>query len=185
MICTGQGSGGPPFCSGQKATPLLMRFLLLTGSPARYMAPPQLGETQIIAGPDWPDAQTLDGKWISLRTPVGEYDLATVLAKIPADQQPDAVVCLVDAGWRNMPRNLHAFPGAKTLLIFDSEQLVFPLAELFGYIDHESYERVEFLRGMDHLQQFLAEVAADCARPQSGASLAPFECDRPPLVRVS
>ena len=73
-----------------------MRILFLTGSPARYMAPPQLGEIQIIAGPDWPDAESPKGDWISIKTPVGDYNIATILGKLPTDQQPDAVVCARD-----------------------------------------------------------------------------------------
>ena len=83
-----------------------MRVLLLNDSPARCPAPPRLADEQIIAGPDWPDAQTLDGKWISLRTPAGEYDLAALLAKIPAGQKPDVIVSLVD------PAAASALPAA-------------------------------------------------------------------------
>ena len=43
-----------------------MRILFLTGSPVHYMAPPQLGATQIVAGPDWPDEQSPKGDWISI-----------------------------------------------------------------------------------------------------------------------
>ncbi len=158
-----------------------MRVLLLTGSPARYMAPPSSGETQIVAGPDWPDAQTPDGHWLSLRTPVGDYDLATLLAKIPADQQPDTIVNLIDATWRNRPRRFATFAGAKTLLIVDSEQLEFPLAELFSYTEHEKFERVVFLRSLEHLGQFLADLADEFAAPEPAFT----HHDRPQLVRAS
>jgi len=131
-----------------------MRVLLLTGSPARYMAPPQLGESQIIAGPDWPDAQTPEGEWLSLRTPVGDYDLATILTKIPADQQPDAVVSLVDASWRNMPRNVAAFRGPKALLVADTHHLNSPLIGMFKYAATEPYDRIVFLYDRHHLAFF-------------------------------
>jgi hypothetical protein len=95
---------------------LSMRALLLTGSPARPVAPLQLTAEQIVAGPHWPDAQTRDGQWISLRTPRGEYDLALVLSKIPADQWPDLLVSLADASG-SQPRNLSCFSGPKILLL--------------------------------------------------------------------
>ena len=88
-----------------------MRILFLTGSPARYMAPPQLGEIQIVAGPDWPDAQSPQGQWLSIKTPVGDYNFAALLDKLPTDQQPDAVVSLVDASWRRQPRNIRCYPA--------------------------------------------------------------------------
>jgi len=161
-----------------------MRVLLLTGSPARYMAPPQLGESQIVAGPDWPDAQTIDGKWISLRTPVGEYDLTTVLGKIPADQQPDIIVNLVDASWRNQPRNLAVFKGTKILLVIDSDRLVFPLAELLRYRADEFHDRVVFLRSLDHLSQYLTDLAGEFIAPQAGNERKPVPHARLPLVRA-
>ena len=162
-----------------------MRVLLLTGSPARYLAPPQLGESQIVAGPDWPDAQTPDGLWLSLRTPVGDYDLAALLAKIPADQQPDTIVNLIDASWRNRPRNFTTFVGSTNLLIIDSEQLVFPLAELFRYTEHEKFERVVFLRSTDHLGQFLADLADESDAHETGQASVFAHHDRPQLVRAS
>ena len=57
-----------------------MRALILTGSPAYARTSLQLFAEQIVAGPDWPDSQTRDGYWLSLRTPVGAYDLAELLA---------------------------------------------------------------------------------------------------------
>src|SRR5688572_19010132 len=100
-----------------------MRALLLTGSPASSVAPLQLTAEQIVAGPDWPDAQTRDGQWLSLRTPAGSYDLAAVLSKIPADQWPDLVVSLADATGRSQPRNLSCFSGTKILLLPDATDL--------------------------------------------------------------
>jgi glycosyltransferase involved in cell wall biosynthesis len=131
-----------------------MRLLFLTGSRASYMAPPQLADEQIVAGPDWADAQTPEGKWISLRTPVGEYDLATVLARIPADQRPEGVVSLVDASWRNQPRNLASFRGPKALLVADTHHLSSPLIGMFKYAATEPYDRIVFLYDRHHLGFF-------------------------------
>jgi glycosyltransferase involved in cell wall biosynthesis len=133
-----------------------MRTLFLTCSPARYMAPPQLADEQIVAGPDWPDAQTPEGKWLSLRTPVGEYDLATVLARIPSEQQPDAVVSLVDASWRSQPSNLASFRGPKALLVADTHHLNSPLIGMFKYAATEPYDRIVFLYDRHHMAFFEA-----------------------------
>jgi glycosyltransferase involved in cell wall biosynthesis len=118
------------------------------------MAPPQLADEQIVAGPDWPDAQTPEGKWLSLRTPVGEYDLATLLARIPSNQQPDAVVSLVDASWRNQPRNLASFRGPKALLVADTHHLSSPLIGMFKYAATEPYDRIVFLYDRHHMAFF-------------------------------
>jgi hypothetical protein len=118
------------------------------------MAPPQLADEQIVAGPDWPDAQSPDGKWLTLRTPVGDYDIAKVLARIPAEQQPDAIVSLVDASWRNQPRNLAAFPGPKALLVADTHHLSSPLIGMVNYAATEPYTRIVFLYDRHHLAFF-------------------------------
>ena len=131
-----------------------MRTLFLTGSPAHYMAPPQLGDTQIVAGPDWPDAQSPKGDWISIKTPVGDYNIAKLLDSLPADQQPDAVVSLVDASWRNTPRNLTAFRGPKALLVADTHHLSSPLIGMLKYAATEPYDRIIFLYDRHHLSFF-------------------------------
>src|SRR6188508_2088686 len=131
-----------------------MRALFLTGSPGTYMAPPRLADEQIVAGPDWPDAQTADGRWVSLRTPVGAYDLAIVLAKLPPEQQPDAVISLVDASWRNLPRNVAVFRGPKALLVADTHHMASPLIRMFQYAATEAYDRIVFLYDRHHLAFF-------------------------------
>lgn len=123
-----------------------MRVLILTGSPDYARASLQLFAEQIVAGPDWPDAQSLDGHWLSLRTPAGEYELADLLAKIPDYQRPDALVCLVDAAWRNMPRNIRCFRGAKILVLSDRAGEEPAMADLFRYVGRESFDRVMFLK---------------------------------------
>ncbi|MBL9215222.1 MAG: glycosyltransferase [Opitutaceae bacterium] len=131
-----------------------MRILFSTVSPANYMRPPSLGDEQIVCGPDWVDDVAPDGRVRSLRTPVGAYDLGQVLARIPADQQPDAVVCLVDASWRNQPRHLVAFRGPKALLVADTHHLKSPLIGLLRYAGSEPYDRVIFLYDRHHLGFF-------------------------------
>ena len=71
-----------------------MRALILTSSSTRQVSIPQLADEQIIAGPDWPDAQDLEGRWLSLRAPSGILELEIVLSKIPDHQWPDRIVLL-------------------------------------------------------------------------------------------
>lgn len=131
-----------------------MRVLLLTGSSARYMAPPQLGEEQINAGPDWTDAQDAGGRWVSLQTPAGEYSIASLFAKLPLEQWPDVLVCLVDASRRNLPRNLGAFRGPKILLLADTHHLQSPLLTMIRYAAAEPFDRIVFLYDRHHAPFF-------------------------------
>jgi MoaA/NifB/PqqE/SkfB family radical SAM enzyme/tetratricopeptide (TPR) repeat protein len=119
------------------------------------MAPPRLAAEQIICGPDWLDADI--GGYVTTRnTPAGEYDLAAVAARLPADQQPDAVVCLVDASWRSLPRNLQAFRGPKVLLVADTHHLNAPLTGMIRYAQSERFDRIVLLYDRHHWEFFAA-----------------------------
>jgi hypothetical protein len=133
-----------------------MRVLFATGSPARYMLPPQLGDEQVNCGPDWANCSTPDGRVQSLTTPVGEYDLAKVAALIPSEQKPDAVVCLVDASWRNLPRNLRAFKCPRVLLVADTHHLNSPIIGMLRYASSETFDRIVFLYDRHHTAFFHA-----------------------------
>jgi len=131
-----------------------MRVLFATVSPAAYMAPPRLADDQINCGPEWPDARTSEGRICSLTTPLGEYDLAGVAAKLPADQQPDLVVCLVDASWRNVPRNLQAFRCPRVLLIADTHHMSSPILGMLRYASTEPFDRIVLLYDRHHARIF-------------------------------
>jgi len=138
----------------ERATQAVMKVLFATGSPARYMRPPQLSDAQVTCGPDWLDESAPDGRIRSLATPVGDYDLAAVAARLPMDQQPDLVVCLVDASWRNVPRNLAAFRCPKVLLIADTHHLSSPLVGTLRYVASEPYDRCVLLYDRHHAAFF-------------------------------
>lgn len=132
-----------------------MRILFSTGSSAGYMAPPLLGDEQIVCGPDWPN-RDIGGVALSRNTPLGDYDLAAVAARLPSDQQPDAVVCLVDASWRNLPRNLGAFRCPKVLLVADTHHLNHPITGMIRYAASEPYDRIVLLYDRHHWEFFRA-----------------------------
>ncbi len=140
-----------------------MRVLLLTGSHPIYHCPLQLSEDQITAGPEWADAQTIDGRWISMRTEFGETDLTELLAKIPAEQIPDALVCVADTGWSVRPANLRAFKGTKVLLLADRPGEKPSMSEVFCYVGRETFDRVMFMRDQAHLTRLLSGAAPGIA----------------------
>lgn len=136
-----------------------MRVLLLTGSLVRPIAPLRLVNEQITVGPSCIDAQASDGRWLSLHTAAASYDLADVLARIPAGQIPEAVVCFMEDGWTGVPRNLRCFAGTKMLLLADNLKKEPDLSGVFRYVGQESFDRVMFQNEQAQLQRFLAGVA--------------------------
>lgn len=133
-----------------------MRVLFSTSSPAHYMMPPALGDEQVNCGPDWPDEIAPDGRVRSLKTPVGEYDLSAIAAKLPPEQRPDVVVCLVDASWRNAPRRLAAFDCPRVLLVADTHHQNSPIIGMIRYLAAEAYSRVVLLYDRHHAGFFQA-----------------------------
>ncbi len=128
-----------------------MRILFSTGSAAHYMAPPRLAAEQINCGPDFEDELVAD-RVLSLKTPTREYDLASVLARLPLQQMPEAVVCLVDASWRNLPRNLKVLPCPKVLLVADTHHMDRPLTGMIDYIAADKFDQVVVLYDRHHLE---------------------------------
>lgn len=145
-------------CNEHDAHP--MRTLLLTGSSTRLQAPLHLCHTQITASPDYADAQTIDGRWLLMRTPADSYDLAAALARIPADQKPEAIVYLFETDWNKAPRNFRCFSGTKILLLPDKLRDESALAGVFRYVAKEPFDRVMFLKEAESLKRFLAGVSA-------------------------
>ncbi len=151
-----------------------MRVLLLTGSHPLYQSSLNLSPEQITAGPEWPDAQTLEGRCLSLRTEAGVFDLAQLLARIPWMDQPDAVVCVADAAWSVQPDNLRAFRGTKILLLSDRPGDKPSMAEVFRYVGRETFDRVMFMRDQAELARFLSGAAPGIA-PRLHESVWPSE----------
>lgn len=130
-----------------------MRILYTTCSGANYMAPPQLADEQINCGPFFRNRQ-LAGRYLSLETPRGEYDLSAVASRLPEDQQPDAVVCLVDASWFNTPRNLAAFKCPRVALVADTHHMNKPITGMIQYLLSEPFDRIVFLYTRHHWEFF-------------------------------
>ena len=133
-----------------------MKIGLFTGYPAAYMPPPNLSEEMVIAGPDWPDALSEQGRLLSLKTPIGAFSAEAILSKIPSEQLPDVLVCLLDATKRCLPQNLGFFRGPKVLLIGDTHHLKSPLGALLGYAGSEPFDRIIFLYDRHHAGIFRA-----------------------------
>lgn len=108
---------------------------------------------EVFCGPDAADAQQ-DGRWRSLRTPAGQYDLAGVAARLPAAQQPDLVVVKTDATNRNYPRNLQALRCPKVLVLGDTQHLTEPLRRLLDYAQAERFDFILSDHNRQHLHVF-------------------------------
>jgi len=135
-----------------------MRVLFSTLSPRAYMAPPIFGDEQINCGPDWKDEKDENARYLSLATPVGSYDLALVASRLPPEQAPDLVVCLIDASRRSMPRNLAAFKCPRVVLVGDTGHMQSPLMGMLQYLSSEPYHRIVLPYDRHHASIFRTAV---------------------------
>jgi tetratricopeptide (TPR) repeat protein len=132
-----------------------MRILFSTVSAPHYMAPPILSDEQINCGPFFED-RVIDGRVVSLATPRGEYDLSVIASRLPADQRPDLVVCLVDSSWFNVPCNFTAFKCPKIALIADTHHMAQPILGMINYLRMQKFDRNILLYTRHHLELFRA-----------------------------
>ena len=124
------------------------------GSPDYYRRP-LFSEREVFCGPDCPTVETGDG-FASLNTPAGEFDLPSVVARLPAHQRPELIVVKADASGDNLPRGLDRLPGTKVLLVGDTHHFAAPLRTLLAYGAMESFDAVVLDHTRQHAHAFLA-----------------------------
>jgi len=114
--------------------PISPRVLFMTTQGA----PPLLAPDQIYGGPFLPEAGP-GAAPNGIKTPVGDYDIADLLAKLPAGWRPDLFVVCTDATSTNRPRNLAALNCPAVLIIGDTHHFPRPLQSLMGYASSEPF----------------------------------------------
>lgn len=119
-----------------------------------YYRRPLFSEREVFCGPDCPTVETGDG-FSSLNTPAGEFDLPSVVARLPAHQRPELIVIKADATRRNLPRGLDRLPGTKVLLVGDTHHFASPLRTLLAYGAMESFDAVVLDHTRQHAHAFL------------------------------
>ena len=123
-----------------------MRILFSTSAAPLGLAWPNLADEQLFCGPLQLDLD-LDGQVFSRRTPVGDFDLAALVAALPAAQRPDIVAVVADGLTVAWPRNLACCEGSRVLLVGDSQNSPEGLARLIDYARSEPFDRIVFTQG--------------------------------------
>lgn len=114
-------------------------------SAPQYYRERIVSDREVFVGPDCETVFT-EGRCAAVKTPNGEYDMAALVADLPADQRPDMVVVKADASLRNIPRNLRQVDCARVLLVGDTHHMQHPLANVLRYAMEEPYDYIV----MDH-----------------------------------
>lgn len=122
------------------------RVLFCCRATPDYYRSPLFSRREVFAGPDCADLTEEGGRVRSLKTAAGEYDIATLIARLPAEQRPELIVVKADATRGNFPRNLGRFLGPKVLLVGDTHHFTDPVRALLRYAAMEPFDLVV----MDH-----------------------------------
>lgn len=157
-----------------------MRLLYTTSSAPAGLIWPALADEQIDCGPLHLDLD-LEGQVFSRRTPVGDYDLAALIASLPQEQRPDIIVCVADGRTIAWPRNLAACRGPRLLLVGDSQNSPGGLAHLLAYARSEEFDRIVFTHGC--LDEALFRVAGLNQTFWFPGLLCPIRDESLPIVR--
>ena len=131
-----------------------MKILYSEHNAPNYIRPPVLSPEQVICGPEYPD-QSAEGRVISLKTVHGQYDIAEVIGRLPAEQKPELVVVRGDNTGQNVPRNLGALRCRKVLVVGDTHHRTAPLRRLLSYALIEPFDAVIFDYTRQHAHYFL------------------------------
>ncbi len=138
--------------------PNLQVLFCAPASPAHYPRP-FLSEREVFCGPD---CQTLieGDSVLTLATPSGTFDMAALVAQLPAHQKPDLIVIKADATRRNLARNLDLIPCPKLLLVGDTHHLEAPIGSLIDYATTECFDAI-ILDHTRHHAHFFVEAGFD------------------------
>ncbi|MBF0332911.1 MAG: glycosyltransferase [Alphaproteobacteria bacterium] len=130
-----------------------LRVLCFYLGGREHYRPVIFSPAEVFVSPDCQDGADERGVR-TLRSPLGPYDVAEVLARLPAEQRPELVVVKADASLRNLPCSLDRLPCPKILILGDTHHLDEPIRRLIGYAVDERFDRIVTDCNRQHLHYF-------------------------------
>jgi glycosyltransferase involved in cell wall biosynthesis len=115
--------------------------------------PIMFSTNEIFCGPDC-ETIKLDGKYKTIKTPIGVYDVSSVIDQLPPSQMPELIVVRADATRRNFPINLKQFNCPKILIVGDTQHLNTPVQTLLRYALQEQFDFILSDHKRHHLHFF-------------------------------
>ncbi|MFO8041300.1 MAG: glycosyltransferase [Sodalinema sp.] len=127
--------------------------LLFYQPPGSVHRPTIISENEILCGAAFKTEYRFN-RLKQLEAPIGTYDIAPLIAQIPAVQYPELVVVRADATRLNFPTNLHLLNCPKLLIIGDTQHLETPIRTLTDYAVQEGFDFVMSDHKRQHLHFF-------------------------------
>lgn len=127
-----------------------MRILFLTGKCPTSAALPAFSPFQVFAGPNVTEAHDTGGRITGMRTLASQYNIRSLLARIPHDQQPDVLVAHLDPSAPHFPREVAAFKGPRVALISGTASGAWTLLNFAQYLHLEIFDRIVLTDCLHH-----------------------------------
>ncbi|MBF0333442.1 MAG: glycosyltransferase family 1 protein, partial [Alphaproteobacteria bacterium] len=132
------------------AGPKVLCFYL---AKREHYRPVIFSPAEVFVSPDCEDTADQDGVH-TLRAPSASYDVAEILARLPAEQHPELVVVKADASLANIPRRLDRLSCPKILILGDTHHMPRPIRRLIDYAFEERFDRIVTDCDRQHLHFF-------------------------------
>ncbi|MBJ43082.1 MAG: hypothetical protein CMJ80_07345 [Planctomycetaceae bacterium] len=118
-----------------------------------YIRVPEFSTRQVNCGPLCRDRH--DGhRQLSFQTPSGEYDIRSVIEKLPNNQKPELIVVKADATKGNHPLNIDSLSIPSLLIIGDTMHQRQPLQTMLTYASEQKFDYYIADHGKRHLHFF-------------------------------
>lgn len=136
-----------------------VKILFCSHSQPDYIPPPPLSPHQVVCGPLYSD-HSEGGRVVSLQTRDGQYDVAEIIARLPAEQRPDLLVVRANNVSPTLPRNIRAARCRTALIVGDTHHIRNRIPYLVNYALAEPFDLIilDYTRQHAH---FFVEAGLD------------------------
>ena len=112
-----------------------------------------ISTNEVFCGPDC-ETNSHRGKYRTINTPAGAYDIEEIVARLPQSQKPEFVIVKADATGRNFPFNIKNLKCPKLLILGNTQHLRKPISSLLQYARQENFDFIASDHKRHHLHYF-------------------------------
>ena len=100
---------------------------------------PAFSSNQVNCGPGCKD-QHNGSRYVSLQTPVGQYDIHAIINRLPDKQKPELLIVKADASRINHPCCISELKIPTVLILGDTHHMNQPIQSVLQYAIGENYD---------------------------------------------
>jgi len=128
------------------------KILVFALSTREHYRSPLYSTNEVFAGPDV-KTEIGENGYVSINTPVGEFDIQSIIGQLPSSQKPELIVIKADATARIFPRNLSK-ETVNVLVLGNTQHMVLPIQMMLKYACSEPFHTIATDHKAHHLHFF-------------------------------